>query len=86
MAHETEKLPLRRLEQPIQKFIKVAIPTDLERLQKHQMNIEKFQRGQQWDRLHQEHVNASRTVQVSALEAAHPALGSAGRHSHGLAY
>nr|XP_023668307.1 syntaxin-17 [Paramormyrops kingsleyae] len=63
MAHETEKLPLRRLEQPIQKFIKVAIPTDLERLQKHQMNIEKFQRGQQWDRLHQEHVNASRTVQ-----------------------
>lgn len=41
MADETEKLSLRRLEQPIQKFIKVAIPTDLERLQKHQMNIEK---------------------------------------------
>ncbi|XP_048881554.1 syntaxin-17 [Brienomyrus brachyistius] len=63
MADETEKLSLRRLEQPIQKFIKVAIPTDLERLQKHQMNIEKFQRCQQWDRLHQEHINASRTVQ-----------------------
>lgn len=58
-----EKLPLRRLELAVQKFIKVAIPTDLERLKKHQVNIEKFQRCRQWDRLHQEHVNAGRTVQ-----------------------
>uniref|UniRef100_A0AAR2M2W5 STX17-like N-terminal domain-containing protein n=1 Tax=Pygocentrus nattereri TaxID=42514 RepID=A0AAR2M2W5_PYGNA len=56
-------LPLRRLEPPIQKFIKVVIPTDLERLHQHQHNIEKFQRIGQWDRLHQEHINASRTVQ-----------------------
>ncbi|KAG5857011.1 hypothetical protein ANANG_G00014010 [Anguilla anguilla] len=63
MADEAAKLPLRRLEPPIHKFIKVAIPTDLERLQKHQANIEKYQRCQQWDRLHQEHINASRTVQ-----------------------
>ncbi|MFT7816255.1 syntaxin-17 isoform X1 [Arapaima gigas] len=64
MANQAEKLlPLRRLEAPIHKFIKVAIPTDLERLQKHQMNIEKYQRCMQWDRLHQEHINASRTVQ-----------------------
>ncbi|XP_036395750.1 syntaxin-17 [Megalops cyprinoides] len=63
MADEAAKLPLRRLEPPINKFIKVAIPTDLERLQKHQINIEKFQRCRQWDRLHQEHINASRTVQ-----------------------
>lgn len=63
MADEVGKLPLRRLEPPIQKFIKVAIPTDLERLNQHQHNIEKFQRSGQWDRLHQEHINASRTVQ-----------------------
>ncbi|XP_036413938.1 syntaxin-17 [Colossoma macropomum] len=63
MADEVGKLPLRRLEPPIQKFIKVVIPTDLERLHQHQHNIEKFQRSGKWDRLHQEHINASRTVQ-----------------------
>ncbi|XP_053467931.1 syntaxin-17 isoform X2 [Ictalurus furcatus] len=63
MADEEGKLTLRRLEAPIQKFIKVVIPTDLERLHKHQHNIEKFHRNSQWDRLHQEHINASRTVQ-----------------------
>lgn len=41
MADEEGKLTLRRLEAPIQKFIKVVIPTDLERLHKHQHNIEK---------------------------------------------
>ncbi|AWO96644.1 putative syntaxin-17 [Scophthalmus maximus] len=63
MADESNKLTLRRLEAPIHKFIKVALPTDLERLQKHQNNILKYQHSQQWDRLHQEHINASRTVQ-----------------------
>uniref|UniRef100_A0A671MZT5 t-SNARE coiled-coil homology domain-containing protein n=1 Tax=Sinocyclocheilus anshuiensis TaxID=1608454 RepID=A0A671MZT5_9TELE len=63
MAEEAGKLRLRRLEPPIQKFIKVAIPTDLERLHQHQHNIEKFQRNGQWDKLHQEHINSSRTVQ-----------------------
>ncbi|MCI4391346.1 hypothetical protein PGIGA_G00133090 [Pangasianodon gigas] len=63
MADEEGKLTLRRLEGPIQKFIKVVIPTDLERLHKHQHNIEKFHRNSQWDKLHQEHINASRTVQ-----------------------
>ncbi|XP_016139025.1 syntaxin-17 [Sinocyclocheilus grahami] len=63
MAEEAGKLPLLRLEPPIQKFIKVAIPTDLERLHQHQHNIEKFQRNSQWDKLHQEHINSSRTVQ-----------------------
>ncbi|XP_056332016.1 syntaxin-17 [Danio aesculapii] len=63
MADEAGKLPLRRLEPPIQKFIKVAIPTDLERLHQHQHNIEKFQRNRQWDKLHHEHINSSRTVQ-----------------------
>ncbi|KAF7669712.1 hypothetical protein LDENG_00147340 [Lucifuga dentata] len=63
MAEEGSKLTLRRLEAPIHKFIKVALPTDLERLQKHHNNILKYQRSQQWDRLHHEHINASRTVQ-----------------------
>ncbi|XP_076009869.1 syntaxin-17 [Genypterus blacodes] len=63
MAEEGNKLTLRRLEAPIHKFIKVALPTDLERLQKHHGNILKHQRSQQWERLHHEHINASRTVQ-----------------------
>ncbi|XP_028983930.1 syntaxin-17 isoform X1 [Betta splendens] len=63
MAEEGNKLTLRRLEVPIHKFIKVALPTDLERLQKHHNNILKYQHSQQWDRLHHEHINASRTVQ-----------------------
>ncbi|KAM8826200.1 syntaxin-17 isoform 1-T3 [Synchiropus picturatus] len=63
MADEANKLTLRRLEAPIHKFIKVALPTDLDRLKKYHSNILKFQQSQQWDRLHQEHINASRTVQ-----------------------
>uniref|UniRef100_A0A3Q3D564 STX17-like N-terminal domain-containing protein n=1 Tax=Hippocampus comes TaxID=109280 RepID=A0A3Q3D564_HIPCM len=63
MAEGGTKLTLRRLEAPIHKFIKVALPTDLERLQKHHNNILKYQQRQQWGRLHQEHINASRTVQ-----------------------
>ncbi|XP_010883013.2 syntaxin-17 isoform X2 [Esox lucius] len=66
MSEEGGKLTLRRLEGPIHKFIKVALPTDLERLQRHHNNILKFQRCEQWDRLHQEHINASRTVQLRA--------------------
>ncbi|KAK9402851.1 syntaxin-17 [Crotalus adamanteus] len=63
MSKDEEKVNLRRLEPAIQKFIKVAIPTDLERLRKHQINIEKYQRCRLWDKLHEEHINAGRTVQ-----------------------
>ncbi|XP_020792948.1 syntaxin-17 [Boleophthalmus pectinirostris] len=63
MAVENDRLTLRRLEVPVHKFIKVAIPTDLERLQKHHSNILKYQQLQQWDKLHDEHINAIRTVQ-----------------------
>ncbi|XP_077454725.1 syntaxin-17 [Stigmatopora argus] len=63
MAEGGAKLTLRRLEAPVHKFIKVALPTDLERLQKHHNNILKYQQSKQWDPLHQEHINASRTVQ-----------------------
>uniref|UniRef100_A0A8C7LJL4 Syntaxin 17 n=1 Tax=Oncorhynchus mykiss TaxID=8022 RepID=A0A8C7LJL4_ONCMY len=61
MSEEGGNLTLRRLEGPIHKFTKVALPTDLERLQRHHSNILKH--SGQWDRLHQEHINASRTVQ-----------------------
>ncbi|KFU86637.1 Syntaxin-17 [Chaetura pelagica] len=63
MSEDDEKVKLRRIEPAIQKFVKVAIPTDLERLRKHQINIEKYQRCRLWDRLHVEHINAGRTVQ-----------------------
>lgn len=63
MSEDEEKVKLRRLEPAIQKFIKTVIPTDLERLRKHQINIEKYQRCRMWDKLHEEHINAGRTVQ-----------------------
>ncbi|XP_037654480.1 syntaxin-17 isoform X1 [Choloepus didactylus] len=63
MSEDEEKVKLRRLEPAIQKFVKIVIPTDLERLRKHQINIEKYQRCRIWDKLHEEHINAGRTVQ-----------------------
>uniref|UniRef100_A0A8D0LZ58 Syntaxin 17 n=1 Tax=Sus scrofa TaxID=9823 RepID=A0A8D0LZ58_PIG len=63
MSEDEEKVKLRRLEPAIQKFIKIVVPTDLERLRKHQINIEKYQRCRIWDKLHEEHINAGRTVQ-----------------------
>nr|XP_004657017.1 syntaxin-17 [Jaculus jaculus] len=63
MSEDEEKVKLRRLEPAIQKFTKIVIPTDLERLRKHQINIEKYQRCSIWDKLHEEHINAGRTVQ-----------------------
>ncbi|KAL1776401.1 syntaxin-17 [Sigmodon hispidus] len=63
MSEDEEKVKLRRLEPAIQKFTKTVIPTDLERLRKHQINIEKYQRCRIWDKLHEEHINAGRTVQ-----------------------
>ncbi|XP_026895347.2 syntaxin-17 [Acinonyx jubatus] len=63
MSEDEEKVKLCRLEPAIQKFIKIVIPTDLERLRKHQINIEKYQRCRIWDKLHEEHINAGRTVQ-----------------------
>ena len=41
MSEDEEKVKLRRLEPAIQNFTKIVIPTDLERLRKHQINIEK---------------------------------------------
>ncbi|XP_078475466.1 syntaxin-17-like [Lampetra fluviatilis] len=56
-------VPFPRLEPLLQKFVKVAIPTDAQRLDKHRLNVERLCRLCEWDRLHQEQVNARRTVQ-----------------------
>ncbi|XP_075683002.1 syntaxin-17 [Rhinoderma darwinii] len=58
-----QKVPYRRLEAAAQKFAKVVIPTDLERLRNHQINIEKYRKCKSWEPLHKEHINAGRTLQ-----------------------
>ncbi|XP_075068806.1 syntaxin-17 isoform X2 [Mixophyes fleayi] len=63
MLENEQKVPYRRLEPAVLKFAKIVIPTDLERLRNHQLNIEKYRRCRSWDRLHKEHINAGRTVQ-----------------------
>ncbi|XP_073404737.1 syntaxin-17-like [Dendrobates tinctorius] len=63
MLETEQKVSYRRLETAAQKFAKVVIPTDLERLKNHRINIEKYQRCRSWEELHKEHINAGRTVQ-----------------------
>ncbi|XP_068092592.1 syntaxin-17 isoform X1 [Hyperolius riggenbachi] len=63
MLENEQSVPYRRLEPAVIKFTKVVIPTDLERLKNHHLNIEKYQRCRSWDQLHKEHVNARCTVQ-----------------------
>ncbi|XP_013387978.1 syntaxin-17 [Lingula anatina] len=57
-----QKYPIRRLEPSIQKFIKV-LEIDLERLDRHQRNLLKFQRLREWENLNKEQINATRTIQ-----------------------
>lgn len=59
---EVQKFPLRRLQPSIQKFLKV-VEIDLDRLHKHRLNIEKYNRLEDWNSLDREQTNASRTVQ-----------------------
>ncbi|KAL8601524.1 hypothetical protein ACOMHN_000466 [Nucella lapillus] len=56
------KFPLGRLRLAIQKFQKV-LQIDLERLQKHRMNMDRYIMIEDWKGLHKEQINASRTVQ-----------------------
>ncbi|XP_056376125.1 syntaxin-17 isoform X3 [Hyla sarda] len=63
MLESERKVPYRRLEAAAQKFAKVVIPTDLERLRNHQINMEKYRRCRSWEQLNKEHINAGRTVQ-----------------------
>ncbi|XP_064466235.1 syntaxin-17-like [Ornithodoros turicata] len=57
------KFPLKRLEVVIHRIIGVAIPLHLDILSKQKENIHKHQQQRQWDKLHMEQLNASRTVQ-----------------------
>ncbi|CAN8000455.1 unnamed protein product, partial [Ixodes pacificus] len=57
------KFSLRRVEVAVHRIVEVAIPYHLDILAKHRDNIEKFQKLKQWDKLHVEQINASRTVQ-----------------------
>ncbi|XP_054750090.2 syntaxin-17-like [Lytechinus pictus] len=57
------KQPIKKLEPAINRFTKIAIPLDLDRLANHCRNIQKFQQLQQWDKLRVEQINARRTVQ-----------------------
>ncbi|XP_067120250.1 syntaxin-17 [Centruroides vittatus] len=57
------KQPLKRLQIALHRIVKVSIPLHLELLSKHKENIEKFQNEGQWNLVHSEQVNASRTVQ-----------------------
>ncbi|XP_060604741.1 syntaxin-17-like [Ruditapes philippinarum] len=56
------KYPLIRLEPSIKKFLKV-IQIDLARLHRHRLNVEKYNRLQDWSDLHTEQINATRTIQ-----------------------
>ncbi|XP_066441795.1 syntaxin-17 isoform X2 [Eleutherodactylus coqui] len=66
MLEGEQRVPYRRLEPAAQKFAKVVIPTDLERLRNHQINIEKYRRLGSWEELHKEHIHAGRTVLLRA--------------------
>lgn len=58
-----QKFPLKRFEPTLRTSLKIAIPTNLDRLKKHRKNIEKFANARRWKDLNMEQINASRTVQ-----------------------
>lgn len=60
---KTGNASLKRFDLALHKFTDVAIPLHLDLLNKHRDNIRKFKHLQEWDRIHREQVNASRTVQ-----------------------
>ncbi|XP_072181087.1 syntaxin-17-like [Diadema setosum] len=57
------KQPIKKLEPAINRYTKIVIPLDLDRLSNHCRNIQKLQQQQQWDKLRAEQINARRTVQ-----------------------
>ncbi|XP_071942735.1 syntaxin-17-like isoform X2 [Antedon mediterranea] len=58
-----QKQPLKRVEHAVMKFTKIIVPADLERLNQHKVNIERYQQQLDWDKVNNEQINASRTVQ-----------------------
>ncbi|BFZ15611.1 hypothetical protein BsWGS_18650 [Bradybaena similaris] len=59
---EITKYPIKRLELSIKKFVKV-LDIDLDRLFKHTANISRLTNAEDWNGLHKEQVNATRTIQ-----------------------
>ncbi|KAL1434267.1 hypothetical protein MTO96_011904 [Rhipicephalus appendiculatus] len=57
------KFPLRRVKLAVHRITKVAIPHHLDILSKQRSIIEKCQKLNQWDKLHDEQIKASLTVQ-----------------------
>lgn len=57
------KFPLRRVKLAVHRITKVAIPHHLDILSKQRNIIEKCQKLKQWDKLHDEQIKASLTVQ-----------------------
>ncbi|XP_033110183.1 syntaxin-17-like [Anneissia japonica] len=58
-----QKQSLKRVEHSVVKFTKVIVPADLDRLNQHKVNIDKYRQQLEWDKLNNEQINASRTVQ-----------------------
>ncbi|XP_071791917.1 syntaxin-17-like [Asterias amurensis] len=54
---------LKRVEPSVLKFTKIVVPTDLERLRQHKVNIVKFHKQRNWEKLTTEQINARQTVQ-----------------------
>ncbi|CAG5118763.1 unnamed protein product [Candidula unifasciata] len=59
---EITKYSIKRLELSIKKFVKV-LDIDLDRLFKHTANISRLTNAEDWNGLHKEQVNATRTIQ-----------------------
>ena len=57
-----QKLPLKRFEPAIYRFTKIAVPTDLDRLERHKYNIEKYIKWKNWSKFDVERINAERTI------------------------
>lgn len=55
-------VPFRRMESAIRKFIDIALPIDLERLQKHKVNIIRLRSSEEFSKLKVEYENSSHTV------------------------
>ncbi|XP_046548928.1 syntaxin-17-like [Haliotis rubra] len=62
VSHPVQKYPIKRLEPSVSKFLKV-LEIDLDRLQRHRLNMEKLLSQENWKGLNKEQINASRTIQ-----------------------
>lgn len=61
-AASVHKFPIKNLKPHIQKF-QTVLEMDLDRLQRHRVNMDRLTGAEDWVGLHKEQVNASRTVQ-----------------------